>query len=212
MPEKTKPHEKYVSHTRWSEFQGTKNILYSSSTLNNRLLCSWAKPNLVKKLEIVQNAALRIITGSPPWTKILNMLKETNLLSIKDRLAQLNGNIIIKTVANHTSRLQQQILTNPSSTFLINAMTPTSGIDLTSLNSQKDDFQIPPWEDTKANFVMGNIIGGKANYGKVQKCSTLSWKGATGKPWGTLDFAPCQVRCCSCFPARPHQGTPRELT
>lgn len=44
----------------------------------------------IRKLELMQNMAMRIIMGCPRTTKILNMRNELGLLSIRDRITEIN--------------------------------------------------------------------------------------------------------------------------
>ena len=125
-----------------------------------------AKPNLIKKLEIIQNSALRIITGAPPWTKIINMLYETNIASIKDRITQLTANLIMKTVTNKESRLKNEILNKSNSSFLKTTSFTTRYIDTSVMDSKELLFRIPPWDEPKASFIIKEIAGGKTNYNK----------------------------------------------
>ncbi|XP_069169366.1 uncharacterized protein [Procambarus clarkii] len=68
-----------------------------------RSLVDYAAPLLVLMperklggLEKLQNEALRIILGCPRTTKILNMRKELNILSVVDRVTEINCQIGIK--------------------------------------------------------------------------------------------------------------------
>lgn len=51
-----------------------------------------------KSLEPIQNRAMRIITGSPPWTPSPPLLMESNLIPlrarIQERVAQIGAKII----------------------------------------------------------------------------------------------------------------------
>ncbi len=54
---------------------------------------------------------MRIITGAPKCTRLLNLLQEIGLVSISDRLAFVQAAFVIKTVKNlRKSHLQSKLL------------------------------------------------------------------------------------------------------
>ena len=65
----------------------------------------------IEKLEVLQNQALRLILGAPRWTKVLTMLEETGLLSMKDRLRFLQACYTIKKVKSQKKTYMQKQLT-----------------------------------------------------------------------------------------------------
>ena len=69
-----------------------------------------ASENSLEKLEKLQNAAMRLILGAPQWTKIINMLQETGLVSVKDRLRLLQVCYTVKTVRSPRNTLLQESL------------------------------------------------------------------------------------------------------
>jgi len=129
-----------------------------------------ASKTTLKKIEIMQNKALRLITGAPNWTKTLNLQKETEILSIENRIKQINSNIIIKTVRNNASTLQEQIIGQKDSEYLTRAKKSITKIDLNQIK-EEEVYKIPPWEEIKANFIINNVEGGKnsVNSEKLKK-------------------------------------------
>ena len=50
-----------------------------------------APPGVIARLEKMQNQALRIMTGAPPWAKLTNLRMETNLPKIEVRIKQITA-------------------------------------------------------------------------------------------------------------------------
>ena len=68
-----------------------------------RSIVDYAAPSLVTapagiiaRLEKMQNEALRIMTGAPPWTKLTSLRIETNLPKIEIRLKQIVSTFTVK--------------------------------------------------------------------------------------------------------------------
>ncbi|XP_068218943.1 uncharacterized protein [Palaemon carinicauda] len=61
-------------------------------------------------LEVIQNNAMRLITGSPMWTRLHLLRQETNLLSLADRIKMRMCCVIVKTIkVNRTSPLKTRL-------------------------------------------------------------------------------------------------------
>ncbi|XP_068224762.1 uncharacterized protein [Palaemon carinicauda] len=65
---------------------------------------------LLSSLEVIQNNAMRLITGAPIWTRLILLRQETNLLPLADRIKMRVCCIIIKTIkVNRNSPLKTKI-------------------------------------------------------------------------------------------------------
>jgi len=112
----------------------------------------FAAPSQLKKLEAIQNSALRIITGAPQWTSIANLLDITKLVNITDRIKQINANIVLKSKLG-TSFLAEQIMEELNSrpshkTFLSQSINTIQNASITLRDITQDiqHFTLPPWE------------------------------------------------------------------
>ena len=138
-----------------------------------RSLIDYAAPVLtnisqknMQELQKIQNAAMRIALGAPKWTSIFNMHKETNLLPIKDRIQQINCNIIIKTMFQKPRILSNQISENTIS-FYIDPILETiknSGIDINDIvanTNHQDIHTYKPWESVPAELLIKRFVASK---------------------------------------------------
>ncbi len=93
-----------------------KLLMFYKSLLRSRLeyshICLLSLSNhQLKRLELIQNQALRIILNKPRWTRITDMLAEAKICSISDRLKSLSKTWFNKALAtphhpiNHTQYL-----------------------------------------------------------------------------------------------------------
>ncbi|XP_068205234.1 uncharacterized protein [Palaemon carinicauda] len=65
---------------------------------------------LLSSLEVIQNNAMRLITGAPIWTRLHLLRQETNLLPLAERIKMRVCCIIIKTIkVNRNSPLKTKI-------------------------------------------------------------------------------------------------------
>ena len=115
------------------------------------------------RLEILQNTSMRLILGAPKWTKVKSMCLELNLLSIKDRIDQINCNLLLKNTRSNNSFIKNNLLEKEYSLFVAKSnSTNTMNIE-TLINEKVINPNIPPWDHVKANFIVNDIIGGKLN-------------------------------------------------
>ena len=120
-----------------------------------------AKPNLILKLDKLQNIALRIILGAPKWTKIKTMQKELTLLPVPLRLIQISSSfllgltrlttpIILKTLLHANNDYLNFPITTwaKQAKFQLRSFLP-SALESTDLPVRPDP---PPWICPSANF------------------------------------------------------------
>ena len=61
---------------------------------------------------------MRIILGASLWTSVFNTQAELHILPIKDRICEINGNIIMKNMFNSERLLSEDIRNNINSTHI----------------------------------------------------------------------------------------------
>ena len=57
-----------------------------------------AKPDILYKLEVLQNDALRLMAGAPRWTKLANLRMETEIIPITVRIKEICASFVIKSL------------------------------------------------------------------------------------------------------------------
>jgi len=115
-----------------------------------------ASYKLLVQLEKIQNSAMRIILGAPPWTKIINMQNELKILPIIDRIHQITANLTVKTILSENSYLQREIKESSLSEFLNNPLMTlrNAQIKYSELTPDLPVYQISPWNDLALNMVV----------------------------------------------------------
>ncbi|XP_076044928.1 uncharacterized protein LOC143027528 [Oratosquilla oratoria] len=63
----------------------------------------------ISKLDAVQNRALRVMLGAPPWTLVANMQQETGILPVSARISQRLAAFTTRVIQKQNSFLQRRI-------------------------------------------------------------------------------------------------------
>ena len=69
---------------------------------------------LKEKLETIQNEAARIILGAPKWTKVINLLMETDLPSVDTRIDLMAAQFLSKVLQAPTNSYLRQSSQTPT--------------------------------------------------------------------------------------------------
>lgn len=91
---------KMTAHTKWGGDRKCLKNLYTALTLSKMdygsIIYQNAKPNLLRKLDTVQNSALRLISGAMYTSPIPSLHAETNIIPLKHRRSLLSLKYYIK--------------------------------------------------------------------------------------------------------------------
>ncbi|XP_069181114.1 uncharacterized protein [Procambarus clarkii] len=149
-----------------------------------RSLVDYAAPALLTlspgqwaNVEVIQNDALRVITGAPRWTKILNLRLETKLTSIEIRVKGIAACMLIKILTRPRISSLKDIITGAltldrrasnSNRWTHSAINTINTFDITNTVTEKGvdeihaDFVIQaPWESLPADFKIVALEGKK---------------------------------------------------
>jgi ribonuclease HI len=144
-------------------------IDYSAPVMNNLNASNYAI------LQKIQNSAMRIILGAPRWTSVFNMQCELDILPIKDRIIEINGNTIIKNMFNSEKLLRSDIMSNEHSVY-IDRITETlkeaqiNHIQIASNDVYNNIYEIKPWEEIPADFIMKKFVNNKKTADSQKLC------------------------------------------
>ena len=152
-------------------------------------LCSLS-PALLKKLEVAQNDALRVILGAPPWTRVANLRAECNLPSLHHRILARTSSVVGKFLKFYPrSSVSTQLLNafgrplpnSPDGDWVHDAVaavrhlggdrTVTSGHDLL----HPDFLQPPPWQPSPLHFSLPSAAAPKSFHPGVLRLEALQY-------------------------------------
>ena len=144
-------------------------IDYSAPVLSNITI------NNYTTLQKIQNSAMRIILGAPLWTSVFNMQAELHILPIKDRILEINGNIIMKNMFNSERLLSEDIRNNINSTHInqITDLLNKADIhykDIISNDIYDNIHDYKSWEEVPAEFIMKKFVNNKKKANAQQLC------------------------------------------
>jgi ribonuclease HI len=144
-------------------------IDYSAPVLSNITI------NNSTILQKIQNSAMRIILGAPLWTSVFNMQTELHILPIKDRIMEINGNIIIKNMFNSERLLSEDIRNNINSLHISNITDLLNKADIhykeiISNETYNNIHEYKPWEEVPAEFIMKKFVNNKKKANAQQLC------------------------------------------